>query len=510
MSKLLSPIRDWVLSHRREAVVLLLLIGLSSFLRFYNLRNTIIFLGDEGRDALAVKRIVIDLDPTLLGPTASVGGFYLGPVYYYMIAPFMLAFGMDPVGAAVFVALLGVATVALLYYFVRKLYGIFSASLVSLLYAVAPGIVRFSRSSWNPNPMPFFTLLTLVSFYQAIKTSRWQWLVAVGVCLGIIIQLHYLGLILCGVIGGMTLLLIKPPRWLSAVAAQLVGFLIGSSMFIAFELRHGFLNTKAVIEFITRSGGATGPRSLNLIWLFAETNRFNIEAILGQWSQPISMTVVIALGLLLAFGWWLHYRQGKKVSLGTKIIFFYWILTTIGLSIYKGQLHYHYFELFFPAPFLILAFVLHQISSTKAKVALSLASTLIAGQLIYQAPTWEGGSRLVDQTERVANKVIELANDQPYNFALITNGNSDHAYRFFLEIKNAAPTPLEVSVEEQLIIVCEKWPEDTCAPLGNPLWEVAGFGRAEIVEQFEVYPHTTLYRMIHHPESIDKIGKPGK
>lgn len=506
----LSTVISWVKSHRLETFFIVGLLLLASFLRLYNIRNTVIFLGDEGRDALAVKRIVVDLDPTLLGPTASVGGFYLGPVYYYMIAPFMLLFGMDPVGGAVMVALMGVAAVALIYWLLRQSYGVFTAGLVSLLYAVSPGLVRFSRSSWNPNPMPLFSLLAITCFYLGIKSNRLIWFFSTGVALGIIIQLHYLGLIMCGIIGLMILMLVKLKNWFKTILVTLIGFLVGASMFFAFELRHGFLNTKAVLEFISRAGSTTGPRSWNPFWLFYEMNRFNLEGILDTWSAPLTMylTILLLLGVLLAGLYRLYTNQ--KFDLLSKVILLYWIIGTIGLGFYRGQQYYHYFQLLYPAPFLVLGFVLSQITSKYLKIGLGVAGIAFSGVLLTKVPTWEEGSRLLDQTERVADKVIELAQDEPYNFALITDGNSDHAYRFYLEIKDKKPIPLEERVTSQLLIVCEKWPEKDCAPLGNPLWEVAGFGRAEIEAQDEVYPRITIYRMGHHQDSLDKIGKPAK
>jgi hypothetical protein len=48
------------------------------------------FLGDEGRDALVLLRLFRNFDIPFLGPTASVGGFFLGPFYYYLIAPFFV------------------------------------------------------------------------------------------------------------------------------------------------------------------------------------------------------------------------------------------------------------------------------------------------------------------------------------------------------------------------------------------------------------------------------------
>ena len=62
---------------------------LAAALRFYRIREYLTFLGDEGRDVLVVKRMLLDGKFTLLGPITSVGSIYMGPVYYYLTAPFL-------------------------------------------------------------------------------------------------------------------------------------------------------------------------------------------------------------------------------------------------------------------------------------------------------------------------------------------------------------------------------------------------------------------------------------
>ncbi|MEK9176282.1 MAG: hypothetical protein AAB520_02445, partial [Patescibacteria group bacterium] len=64
------------------------IILLGAFLRLYKIKDYIVFLGDEGRDALVVYNILHG-NLTLLGPTSAVGGFLLGPIYYYFMAPFL-------------------------------------------------------------------------------------------------------------------------------------------------------------------------------------------------------------------------------------------------------------------------------------------------------------------------------------------------------------------------------------------------------------------------------------
>ena len=100
-----------------------------------------------------------------------------------------------------------------------------------------------------------------------------------------------------------------------------------------------------------------------------------------------------------------------------------------------------------------------------------------------------------------------MAAGEDYNFALIAPGNSDHAYRFFLEKEFSRPTLLEEEVTNQLIVVCELEP-GTCEPLGHPIWGIAGFGRAEIVETTIIDPGVTIIRLVHHQESQGLVGSP--
>jgi 4-amino-4-deoxy-L-arabinose transferase-like glycosyltransferase len=109
------------------------------------------FLGDEGRDALVAKGI-LEGNFTLLGPRSSAGDFFMGPIYYYFITPFLWLWHLDPVGPAIMVALFSVATIFLTYWVGKKFFnqtaGLFAAALyaVSPLVRTRPGILIFFHS----------------------------------------------------------------------------------------------------------------------------------------------------------------------------------------------------------------------------------------------------------------------------------------------------------------------------------------------------------------------------
>ena len=154
------------------------------------------FLGDEGRDVIIVRRIFTELHPPLIGPGTSVGNMYLGPLYYYMMALPLLVAGFSPVGPAVMVALLGIATIFFIWFAGRKWFGSFAGLVAGALYAVSPVPIIFSHSSWNPNIMPFFSLLCVYAVWKVWSENKLNWLIVLGISFAFVLQSHYLGLLL--------------------------------------------------------------------------------------------------------------------------------------------------------------------------------------------------------------------------------------------------------------------------------------------------------------------------
>ncbi len=86
---MLHKIRNFIFRHKVEVTILVTILIFASFMRLYRISDYMTFLGDEGRDAI-VARDILHGNFTLLGPRASAGDFFLGPIYYYMMAPFLL------------------------------------------------------------------------------------------------------------------------------------------------------------------------------------------------------------------------------------------------------------------------------------------------------------------------------------------------------------------------------------------------------------------------------------
>lgn len=504
-------------------ILIILIILLAAFLRLYRISDYMTFLGDEGRDVLVAKGI-LEGHFTLLGPRSSAGDFFMGPAYYYMITPFLWLFRYDPVGPAVMVALFGIATVFLVYYSGKKFFDQKTALFASALYAVSPLVIIYSHSSWNPNILPFFSLLIMYLLYKAISEDlSWEYYAFIGFLLGIAMQLHYLALFLAIIM----FLYIFFGNWIknkkietAKIIKQFVqvtaGFIAGISPFLLFELRHGFPNTHTIITFIfgqtLQKGYETHSGFFSIVSdvffrLFARfvfnypfPDRYHNYSPLLLQIWAIVIIIAILSSIILLF-----FKKNKLVVLLFSLWLFFGVLL---FGLYKKTIYDYLFTFIFPLPFLLTGNLLSAIYNFRYKkikwIGIFVSMLLFLVLFVYNlsaVPFRYPPNRQKDQTKQIADFVISKTNNKPFNFALLSAGNSDHAYRYFLEtaykkpitIENPAIDPDRKTVTGQLLIVCE---DIKCKPLGHPLWEIAGFGRAEIAGEWDVSV-VKVYKLIH-------------
>lgn len=497
-----------LISYNYKLLMVILILITASFLRLYRISEYMTFLGDEGRDVLVVKGI-LEGNLTLLGPRASAADFFSGPIYYYFMAPFLWLFRYDPVGPAVMIALFGIATVFLVYHIGKEFFdfkaGIFAAS----LYAVSPLIIAYSRSSWNPNPMPFFSILSLLILYKAVLNPAWKKFLFIGVLSGTAMQLHYQALWLGAVI--VVFLFVgkiykdKKLKLIELAKNYLqlfFGFIIGFSPFLAFEIRHNFPNTRTIINFIFRENAAaryeSGASFFNiisnvffrifgrLITRFPPPEQVTIAGDIKLWYLGTLVLAVVSILILI--------KLKNKLS---TILLLTWLIIGVALfGFYKRQIHDYYFAFMFPLPFLIVGnFISFLFDVRKVKVIGRILGLIIfAFLLVYNLqgmPFNYLANRQKEQVKMISHFVLSKTNNKPFNFALITGGNSDHSYRYFFELAGRKPLVIEnemidperKTVTNQLLVICEI---PDCKPLGYPLWEIAGFGRGEIVGEWGV------------------------
>ncbi|KKQ95789.1 MAG: hypothetical protein UV74_C0013G0394 [Candidatus Woesebacteria bacterium GW2011_GWB1_43_14] len=493
-----------------KILVLVLVIG--AFLRLYRINEYMTFLGDEGRDVLIVRRFITKGDLMLVGPGTSIGNMYLGPLYYYLMAPALLIFFLSPVGPAVMVAMFGVATIGFVWLVAREWFPPQSGQIstgaltAAFLYAIAPTVTIFSRSSWNPNIMPFFALAAIYSIWKVWQDNKYKWLLVLGVSYAFVLQSHYLGLVLVPVLGFFWLLTFLEARRLeidnfrNKTILGLIIFLFLMSPIVIFDARHGWRNFAAmkVFFFERQTTISVKPwKALPNMWpLWQEINTRLLagrNVLMGTWT---------ALGLIGGSVFVLRKIKLTNKEKSAFFLLFVWLgMALIGLGVYKQHIYDHYFGFFFPAPFLLFAGISQKIlsySATRGRWIVFTAFVLLTIFSLKENPLKYAPNKQLQRTKALSEKIIEESRGEPFNFAVIAERNYDDGYEFFMTGKGFTdidPINTENTITEQLFVVCEM-EKEKCDPTHSPRAEVANFGWSKIDQEWNVWG-TTIFKLIH-------------
>jgi len=498
-------IRDFVKKNPVEFWILLSILAISAFLRLYKIDQYMTFLGDEGRDVIIVRRFLTELHPPLIGPGTSIGNMYLGPLYYYMMALPLLIANFSPVGPAVQVAILGVITVFFIWFVGRTWFGKVAGLVAAGLYAISPTAIVFSRSSWNPNIMPFFALLSVYSIWRVWRRHEAGWLLILGVAFAFVLQSHYLGLLIAPTLFIFWLLTYRDLKKTSTTKMfenfkkkSLIGlgiFAILMSPLLIFDIRHGWTNTRAVAAFIVSR----------------EELGFSLATYLSKAASIVLMTTsnlisaknvylsVFTLASLLAILIWVIVNRKFKSSLG--LVLSWLVFGIAGASLLKGSVYDHYLGFLFPAPFLLIGAVAQNIRKYKIPFLvfgvylLFLVIINFAKSPVLSDPTFQ-----MQRAISVAKVIQEKSNGERFNLATISDLNNRDVYQYFLIIWGAPvvdtdPSSLQFTVTDQLFVVCE-FPREKCDPVHNPSAWITTFGWTKIVDEWPVWGGT-LFKLGH-------------
>ncbi|MGB5019107.1 MAG: glycosyltransferase family 39 protein, partial [Candidatus Moraniibacteriota bacterium] len=188
------------LSERKWGILIfccILVVGI--FLRTYEFHDFLRFNADQSRDAGVVSSYIEGEAPLpLLGPKAGGTDFRVGPVFYYFQIASAKLFGNVPTVMAYPDLLFSILAIPLLFFFLRKYFDTRTALLLVAIFAVSAYAVKYSRFAWNPNSLPFWSILFLSGLHEMMiaKGRRyWQWVILTGTAFGVGIQLHTLSLL---------------------------------------------------------------------------------------------------------------------------------------------------------------------------------------------------------------------------------------------------------------------------------------------------------------------------
>lgn len=474
----------------RFDILFIILAGL--FLRLYRISDFYMFLGDQGRDAVIVRRIILLQKFPLIGPPSSIGEVFLGPFYYYVVAPFLWLFQSNPVGLAIGVALLSAAASILIYYMVKKIVSKDVAIILSILIACSALFVDIGRFSWNPNLLPYFAFITLSLFFLALHgKKKVLFSLLFGIFFGLSFQLHHLAALLAVPIGIYYLLFLLRKRNLKSIQVPLlsiVGFVLTLAPFVLFEIRHNFLNIRNLISLFTRQNiVSSGPLANRLSDITTAVINFALHISVSPLIACLFAATVIGIVIFLL-------RKKENPFITLHLIAFISLL--FALSRVNAQEIPHYFHTVYISFYLLLAFIFSELTKHKLKL---LTVVCISSFILIQSRSyyfiWNESSQQFAQPEKIGKHIAEMSKGERINLTTYpVEFTSRDCYQYYIELNGGNVVDgSSGEVAKTLFVLCDKEP---CRIIKSDSWNIQMFGNAKI-DTITKIDGISIYKLIH-------------
>ncbi|HYD35318.1 MAG TPA: glycosyltransferase family 39 protein [Vitreimonas sp.] len=486
-------------------VFLIILLSVASFLRLYNLVDTLQFQGDQGRDALIVANIFRNFDPVFIGPVTSVGNMYLGPFYYYFMMPFLWLSYPSPMGPVYAVAGLGIITVWLLYYLGKELIGERAALIATMFYTFAAVVIEYTRFSWNPNPAPLVSLVMIWATHRAITKNVWYWVV-VSICFSILIQLHYLTL-LAGAGAGLVWLFQtwklattpaskKAPRWASVVklgtatGVAIIVFALSLTPLMLFDYKHNWLNATAFKNLFVKeqsfkvSNDDSLPLRIGRVLRETHGRSLHILAEYNLGHQRTANTVFVIILLTIVIRQ--YFNQSKSSRVGYAVVASYLLTGIMGTAVYEHTIFHHYIAYLFPVTFLLYGIAGDWLAQ-KTTGRLLVGGLLIIFIAINLPKLPQSQDWTVRDIRHTAEEIVtHLKPEETYTVILLSESKDIYAqnYYYFLSTTDHPPLAPEKAGDASTLVVINE--QHLLKPMDLPIYEIVIFPNKTPSETFRI------------------------
>lgn len=289
------------------------------------------FAIDQGSDLLAVKKIVIDHNLTLIGPQTGLPGVFYGPWWYYFLSPIFFFAGGNPKTVTLVFGLIGIAVVIAIYLLIKKLT---SNSQVALFAAATVSIsqifITSSSQVWSPSLIPPLMLLYMFSVFKIIHGSSKLWFLILGAATGFIIDSETAFgtmLFLATPLALISSQKISKDFWLFIRRKTLfiLGLFIVFLPRIIFDIRNDFLITKSILSWLS------SPTVYQQHLSFFERILNRIDLFFNNFAQAFSQSnKVLALPTLILLITSIYSARAKLIK---DDLFKYLIMVILGIFI---------------------------------------------------------------------------------------------------------------------------------------------------------------------------------
>ena len=434
------------------------------------------FLGDQGRDVIIIKDFWQNGNLFFIGPQTSTGNMYLGPWFYYLIAPSLLVSNFSPVGPAIFIALLNILTIYMLYFIGNKWFSKSTGLISAFLFAISPVVIKYSNFIWNPNIMPLFSLLFVYFFFESFNSKKFHYFIYASLSFVMVINSHYLGLALLPFIGIFwiysLIIYLKnkskhlKPFLVNTLLAFII-FIVSLTPQILFDIKHNGQNIKAFTTFFTQRETTVNLKAYKAIPIIPYlSDQINTRLIAGK-NETIGFIVTILVGIGILFLIIKH----KKQKFNFWVILSWYLSGIIALALYKQHIYDHYFAFLFPVVFLLVAYFINRFKIIGIPILV-----LITIFSFIENPLRFHPNQQLQHSFNLANAINQnLDSDDKFNITMLASYNDFRAQapRYFIDSNNLLSQE-EYSSAKVLYIILDD-PSKWKLGIDSDIWEINVF-----------------------------------
>lgn len=322
---------------------------------------------------------------------------HIGPLYYYLLAPFFSLSHFDPIAIDYFNFLAHFINIALFYFVTRKLFGRKEAVLAIAIYALSHYLIGFDQTPWNVTLIPGIAAMIFYSLVQIVIREKYRWLFLLWTLSGLAFHFHFTA-IFFPAINIISLLFVKDKKQylkysLLSLPLYLVWFIPNILLFINPQG-----DSHQVKDFLNSYLLHPHPK----MFLYRLPVAFTMfDLILAFALGPLSFLKYFIPALFAGLIIFKEKKREEKILAGLMAIWF--IIPYISFSIYSGPITDYYFV--FQAPLVIYMmlylvrklFAVHKQYAIVALVILLLGYTYINTKDLWIKPTSGGYMKQRDE-----------------------------------------------------------------------------------------------------------------
>jgi len=352
--------------------LVLITLTLAFVLRTYGINSLLFFGNDQGQDATIVTNMLSSADGVFVGTETSASRFiYLGPLFYYVIAP-LYAFGHgNPIYPAVFLILMSTLSLYLIFRVTRLMFGT-TASLIALtLTSFSYYMIFFSRWLSNTNLIVLLSALLIFSMYQIMATSERVWWLSTSLLAGL--SFHFQAASGFFYLFVLAIFMFWQRKEGMSFTTAIYMFLVFISTFIP-EIIYDFNNqhiiSREIIKYI--SNDTFGISSSGII----HSRLLFFKEFFGTLLLPEKLSLAFPAILLLATVFVFKFKElSQNRYFGIPVIFM--TVLFVGSFLFKDHIMHYYFSGFFVPFFMLVSVILAHLTRSKSGMVITVLSILI-------------------------------------------------------------------------------------------------------------------------------------